>query len=52
MPFLDWVNKSNATGVARGAPYHLLKLVSSHGSDEDGAGRNVAGQIGHKLATH
>ena len=41
MPFLDWVNKSHATGVARGVPYHLLKQVSSHGSPEDEPHENL-----------
>lgn len=31
MPFLDWVNKNQATGATREVPYHLLKHESSHG---------------------
>jgi adenine-specific DNA-methyltransferase len=31
MPFLDWVNKSQATSVAGEVPYHLLRFESAHG---------------------
>lgn len=31
MPFLDWVNKSQATRTAQNVPYHLLRQVSAHG---------------------
>jgi adenine-specific DNA-methyltransferase len=31
MPFLDWVNKSQATSVAKEVPYHLLRFESAHG---------------------
>src|SRR5690554_6580239 len=31
MPFLDWVNKAQATGTAATVPYHLLKFQSAHG---------------------
>ena len=32
MPFLDWVNKTQATSSAAEVPYHLLQLESIHGS--------------------
>jgi adenine-specific DNA-methyltransferase len=35
MPFLDWVNKPQATRNAQEVPYHLLRQVSTHG-DVDG----------------
>lgn len=35
MPFLDWVNKKQATQASQNVPYHLLQEVSSHG-DVDG----------------
>ena len=35
MPFLDWVNKPQATRSAQEVPYHLLRQVSAHG-DVDG----------------
>ena len=31
MPFLDWVNKNQATQASQKVPYHLLRQVSSHG---------------------
>ena len=31
LPFLDWVNKSQATSVASEVPYHLLRFESAHG---------------------
>jgi adenine-specific DNA-methyltransferase len=31
LPFLDWVNKSQATSVAGEVPYHLLRFESAHG---------------------
>lgn len=31
MPFLDWVNKNQATEASLKVPYHLLKQVSTHG---------------------
>jgi adenine-specific DNA-methyltransferase len=31
MPFLDWVNKSQATSAASEVPYHLLRFESAHG---------------------
>lgn len=31
MPFLDWVNKSQAKEATREVPYHLLKQISVHG---------------------
>ncbi len=33
MPFLDWVNKSQAKEATREVPYHLLKPVGPHGVD-------------------
>jgi len=36
MPFLDWVNKPQATRNAQAVPYHLLRQVSAHG-DVDGS---------------
>jgi len=35
VPFLDWVNKPQATRSAQDVPYHLLRQVSAHG-DVDG----------------
>ncbi len=32
MPFLDWVNKAQATQVAAAVPYHLLEFQSAHGN--------------------
>jgi hypothetical protein len=31
MPFLDWVNKNQATQASEQAPYRLLRAVSAHG---------------------
>lgn len=31
MPFLDWVNKTQAVTVAGAVPYHLLNFESAHG---------------------
>lgn len=31
MPFLDWVNKNQATQASQKVPYHLLRQVSAHG---------------------
>jgi adenine-specific DNA-methyltransferase len=31
LPFLDWVNKSQATSAASEVPYHLLRFESAHG---------------------
>ncbi len=33
MPFLDWVNKSQATNIAATVPYHLLQFQSAHDFD-------------------
>jgi len=33
MPFLDWVNKSQAVGTATDVPYHLLQFQSVYGGD-------------------
>jgi adenine-specific DNA-methyltransferase len=38
MPFLDWVNKAQATQVAAAVPYHLLEFQSAHG---DGNAENL-----------
>jgi hypothetical protein len=35
MPFLDWVNKNQATQASQQVPYRLLRSVSAHG-DVDG----------------
>ena len=31
MPFLDWVNKTQAVNAAADVPYHLLQFQSAHG---------------------
>jgi adenine-specific DNA-methyltransferase len=31
MPFLDWVNKSQAVNIAANVPYHLLQFQSAYG---------------------
>ena len=31
MPFLDWVNKTQAVNIAADVPYHLLQFQSAHG---------------------
>ena len=31
MPFLDWVNKNQATQASQQVPYRLLRAVSAHG---------------------
>ena len=31
MPFLDWVNKTQAVNTAADVPYHLLQFQSAHG---------------------
>jgi hypothetical protein len=41
MPFLDWVNKPQATRNAQEVPYHLLRQVSAHG-DVDGPSSDYA----------
>jgi adenine-specific DNA-methyltransferase len=35
MPFLDWVNKSQAKEATRDVPYHLLKHEATHGDTSD-----------------
>lgn len=35
MPFLDWVNKSQAKETTRAVPYHLLKQVAAYGEPSD-----------------
>lgn len=47
MPFLDWVNKTQATSVAGEVPYHLLEFRSAHG---DGNGENLLIQGDNLLA--
>lgn len=31
MPFLDWVNKTQAVNTAADVPYHLLQFQYAHG---------------------
>jgi adenine-specific DNA-methyltransferase len=47
MPFLDWVNKAQATQVAAAVPYHLLEFQSAHG---DGNAENLLIQGDNLLA--
>ncbi len=35
MPFLDWVNKSQAKETTREVPYHLLKQEAAYGKPSD-----------------
>lgn len=35
MPFLDWVNKSQAKETTRAVPYHLLKQEAAYGEPSD-----------------
>lgn len=35
MPFLDWVNKNQATEVAQDVPYHLIRLEKSFGVESE-----------------
>lgn len=35
MPFLDWINKSQAIDATKGVPYHLLKKEESFGDDSE-----------------
>lgn len=35
MPFLDWVNRTQATSSAADVPYHLLQFQSSHGDSSN-----------------
>jgi adenine-specific DNA-methyltransferase len=35
MPFLDWVNKSQAKETTREVPYHLLKQEAAYGEPSD-----------------
>ena len=35
MPFLDWVNKSQAKVTTREVPYHLLKQEAAYGEPSD-----------------
>ncbi|WP_306544737.1 hypothetical protein [Malikia spinosa] len=41
MPFLDWVNKTQAVTVAGAVPCHLLAMIP----DADPAGRSLEQQI-------
>jgi hypothetical protein len=41
MPFLDWVNKTQAVTVAGSVPSHLLAMIP----DADPAGRSLEQQI-------
>jgi len=36
MPFLDWVNKTQAVNIAADVPYHLLQQQSIHGDSDSG----------------
>lgn len=47
MPFLDWVNKAQATQIAAAVPYHLLEFQSAHG---DGNAENLLIQGDNLLA--
>jgi len=47
MPFLDWVNKAQATQVVAAVPYHLLEFQSAHG---DGNAENLLIQGDNLLA--
>lgn len=47
MPFLDWVNKTQAVQSAAEVPYHLLQFESAHG---DGNGDNLLIQGDNLLA--
>lgn len=49
MPFLDWVNKSQAKESTQTVPYHLLKKESTHG-DADSAVDNLLIQGDNLLA--
>ncbi len=47
MPFLDWVNKSQALRAVADVPYHLLQFESAHG---DTAAENLLIQGDNLLA--
>lgn len=47
MPFLDWVNKTQAVQSAAEVPYHLLQFESAHGDDN---GENLLIQGDNLLA--
>lgn len=47
MPFLDWVNKTQAQRATADVPYHLLEFQSAHG---DGDARNLLIQGDNLLA--
>ena len=50
MPFLDWVNKAQATRSVRDVPYHLLRQVSAHGDTSDPCADNLLIQGDNLLA--
>jgi adenine-specific DNA-methyltransferase len=50
MPFLDWVNKSQATRSAQDVPYHLLRQVSAHGDVDSPYADNLLVQGDNLLA--
>ena len=50
MPFLDWVNKSQAKEATRAVPYHLLKQVSAHGNTSGANADNLLIQGDNLLA--
>lgn len=47
MPFLDWVNKTQAVNIAADVPYHLLQFQSAHG---DASAENMLIQGDNLLA--
>ncbi len=47
MPFLDWVNKTQAVNIAADVPYHLLQFQSAHG---DASAENLLIQGDNLLA--
>jgi adenine-specific DNA-methyltransferase len=50
MPFLDWVNKAQATQTSRDVPYHLLRQVSVHGQADGASADNLLIQGDNLLA--
>ena len=50
MPFLDWVNKRQATRSAQDVPYHLLRQVSAHGDTTGAYADNLLVQGDNLLA--
>lgn len=51
MPFLDWVNKNQATQASQQVPYRLQRAVSAHG-DVDGPNADNLLIQGDNLLTH